>query len=54
MILQKDLSGDRLAKEIIQLAEQPEAVNAMEEAIRKLARGDAAAAAVNIIEELSK
>ncbi|HEV8369907.1 MAG TPA: undecaprenyldiphospho-muramoylpentapeptide beta-N-acetylglucosaminyltransferase [Pyrinomonadaceae bacterium] len=54
MILQKDLSGDRLANEIIDLAKQPTQINSMEEAIRKLARGDAAAAAVDIIEELSK
>jgi len=54
MILQKDLSGDRLAKEIIDLAQQPARINSMEVAIRKLARGDAAAAAVDIIEELAK
>lgn len=54
MILQKDLNGERLAKEIIQLAREPEAVNSMEEAIRKLARGDAAAAAVDLIEKLAK
>lgn len=54
MILQKDLSGDRLAKEIMDLAQQPAQINAMENAIRKLNRGDAAAAAVDIIEELAK
>ena len=54
MILQKELTGERLAKEIIELAQQPQTVNAMEEAIRKLARGDAAAAAVDLIEELAK
>jgi UDP-N-acetylglucosamine--N-acetylmuramyl-(pentapeptide) pyrophosphoryl-undecaprenol N-acetylglucosamine transferase len=53
MILQHELNGERLAKEIIQLTEQPEAVNAMEAAIRKLQRGDAAAAAVDIIEKLA-
>ena len=53
MILQHDLNGERLAKEIIELAEQPQMVNQMEQAIRKLQRGDAAAAAVNIIEELA-
>src|SRR6185369_4418735 len=53
MILQKDLSGDRLAKEIIELAQEPDAVNAMETSIRKLSRGDAAAAAVDLIEELA-
>jgi len=54
MILQKDLTGERLAKDIIELATQPELINAMEVAIRKLQRGDAAAAAVDIIEELSR
>jgi UDP-N-acetylglucosamine--N-acetylmuramyl-(pentapeptide) pyrophosphoryl-undecaprenol N-acetylglucosamine transferase len=54
MILQKDLSGERLAKEIIDLAQQPAQINSMEEAVRKLARGDAAAAAVDIIEELAR
>jgi len=54
MILQKDLTGERLAKDIIGLANQPGLVNEMEAAIRKLQRGDAASAAVNIIEELSR
>jgi UDP-N-acetylglucosamine--N-acetylmuramyl-(pentapeptide) pyrophosphoryl-undecaprenol N-acetylglucosamine transferase len=54
MILQKDLNGERLAKEIIELVHHPERITAMEEAIRKLQRGDAAAAAVNIIEELAR
>ena len=54
MILQKDLSGDRLTREIAELVKQPELVSSMETAIRKLARGDAAVAAVNIIEELSR
>jgi UDP-N-acetylglucosamine--N-acetylmuramyl-(pentapeptide) pyrophosphoryl-undecaprenol N-acetylglucosamine transferase len=53
MILQQDLSGDRLANEIEKLVQAPEELNRMEEASRKLAHGDAAAAAVDIIEELS-
>lgn len=53
MILQQDLSGERIAREIIELAQEPAEVSAMEEAARRLARGDAAAAAVNIIEELA-
>ena len=53
MILQQDLSGDRLAAEIEKLVQSPEELNRMEEASRKLAHGDAAAAAVDIIEELS-
>ena len=54
MILQKDLSGAVLAKQIIALAENPVAVGVMEQASRNLARGDAAVAAVNIIEKLAK
>ena len=54
MILQKDLDGAVLAKQIIELAQNPGAVSAMEQASRKLARGDAAVAAVNMIEELAK
>jgi UDP-N-acetylglucosamine--N-acetylmuramyl-(pentapeptide) pyrophosphoryl-undecaprenol N-acetylglucosamine transferase len=52
MILQQDLSGDRLAAEIENLVQAPEELNRMEEASRKLAHGDAAVAAVNMIEEL--
>ncbi len=52
MILQADLSGDRLAKEIQTLARQPELITAMEQSSRSLARGDAAAAVVDMIEEL--
>jgi UDP-N-acetylglucosamine--N-acetylmuramyl-(pentapeptide) pyrophosphoryl-undecaprenol N-acetylglucosamine transferase len=54
MILQQDLSADRLAKEIIDLVQMPEKLSAMEEASRKLARGDAAVAAVDMIEELAE
>jgi UDP-N-acetylglucosamine--N-acetylmuramyl-(pentapeptide) pyrophosphoryl-undecaprenol N-acetylglucosamine transferase len=52
VIIQQDLSGERLAEEIGTLARQPEKLTAMEEASRKLARGDATAAVVNLIEEL--
>jgi UDP-N-acetylglucosamine--N-acetylmuramyl-(pentapeptide) pyrophosphoryl-undecaprenol N-acetylglucosamine transferase len=52
MILQQDLSGARLAKEIEELAQSPSEIKKMEKASRKLARGDAAAAAVDLIEEL--
>lgn len=52
MILQQDLSGERLAAEIVKLVKQPETVTSMEKASRKLARGDAAAAAVDLIQEL--
>jgi UDP-N-acetylglucosamine--N-acetylmuramyl-(pentapeptide) pyrophosphoryl-undecaprenol N-acetylglucosamine transferase len=54
MILQQDLSGERLAKEIVRLVNQPETVTRMQEASRKLARGDAAAAAVDLIQELAE
>jgi UDP-N-acetylglucosamine--N-acetylmuramyl-(pentapeptide) pyrophosphoryl-undecaprenol N-acetylglucosamine transferase len=54
MILQKDLSVERLAMEIEKLVEVPEELNRMEEASRKLAHGDAAASAVDMIEELSR
>ena len=53
MILQQDLSGDRLAMEIEKLIESPADLNRMEDASRKLAHGDSAAAAVDMIEELS-
>lgn len=52
MILQKDLSGARLAQEIKNLVRLPDEIRKMEEASRELARGDAAAAAVDLIEEL--
>jgi UDP-N-acetylglucosamine--N-acetylmuramyl-(pentapeptide) pyrophosphoryl-undecaprenol N-acetylglucosamine transferase len=52
MILQQDLSGERLAQEIATLIREPERVNTMEQAARKLARGDAAAAVVDMIEKL--
>ena len=52
MILQKDLSGARLAQEIRQLVQLPDELEKMEAASRKLARGDAAAAAVDLIQEL--
>ncbi len=52
MILQQELSGARLAHEIATLAGDPERVTAMEDAGRKLARGDAAAAVVDMIEKL--
>ena len=52
MILQDELTGERLAQEIAALIEDPERVTRMEEAARKLARGDAAAAAVDLMEKL--
>ena len=52
MILQKDLTGPGLAKAIKDLVRLPDEVRKMGEASRKLARGDAAAAAVDLIQEL--
>ena len=52
MILQADLSAERLAAEIRTLVAQPELVTAMEQSSRSLARGDAAAAVVDMVEEL--
>ncbi len=52
LILQQDLSGERMAREIAMLAREPERITAMEQAGRKLARGDAAAAVVDLIDEL--
>ena len=54
MILQQDLNGDRLAAEIEKLVQDPQELDRMEEASRKLAHGDAAVAAVDMIEELRK
>ncbi len=53
MILQHELSGERLASEIGKLVQAPQEIDRMEEASRKLAHGDAAVAAVDMIEELS-
>jgi UDP-N-acetylglucosamine--N-acetylmuramyl-(pentapeptide) pyrophosphoryl-undecaprenol N-acetylglucosamine transferase len=52
MILQQDLSGERLALELTSLVRNPERIARMERAARDLARGDAAAAVVDMIEEL--
>ena len=52
MILQEDLSGARLTGEIEKLVNAPQEIDRMEQASRKLAHGDAAAAAVDMIEEL--
>jgi UDP-N-acetylglucosamine--N-acetylmuramyl-(pentapeptide) pyrophosphoryl-undecaprenol N-acetylglucosamine transferase len=53
MILQEELTADRLATEITALSQSPEEVSRMETASRKLAHGDAAAAAVDLIEQLA-
>lgn len=53
MILQKDLTGESLAKEIESLINSPEKITEMELAAKKIAKKDAAELAVNIIEELA-
>ncbi|MDQ3253187.1 MAG: undecaprenyldiphospho-muramoylpentapeptide beta-N-acetylglucosaminyltransferase [Acidobacteriota bacterium] len=52
MILQAELTGERLAREISALVSDPERITRMEGASRKLARGDAAQATVNMIEKI--
>jgi UDP-N-acetylglucosamine--N-acetylmuramyl-(pentapeptide) pyrophosphoryl-undecaprenol N-acetylglucosamine transferase len=52
MILQHDLDGAGLANELESLVRHPEELDRMASASRKLARGDAAAAAVDLIEAL--
>jgi UDP-N-acetylglucosamine--N-acetylmuramyl-(pentapeptide) pyrophosphoryl-undecaprenol N-acetylglucosamine transferase len=54
MILQRELTGARLADEILNLVGAPERVTEMEAAARKLARGDAAAAVVELIEGMAQ
>ena len=54
MILQRDLNGVTLANEILDLANSPGNISAMERAAKKLARENAAAAAVDLIEEITK
>lgn len=52
MILQRDLSGESLGREILNLVNSPEKIGEMETAAKKLGRKDAAEVTVNIIEEL--
>lgn len=54
MILQKDLNGETLAAEIKNLIDVPERITAMEQAAKKLVKGDAAVAMVNLIEEMAR
>jgi UDP-N-acetylglucosamine--N-acetylmuramyl-(pentapeptide) pyrophosphoryl-undecaprenol N-acetylglucosamine transferase len=53
MILQAELSGERLANEIKVLIDGPEKLTAMEDAARKMAKADAAKITVDLIEELA-
>ena len=50
MIPQSELSGERLAKEIVALVEAPEEISSIEDAARKMGRKDAAAVTVDLIE----
>ena len=54
MILQRDLSGESLAKEIIDLINAPDKISKMESAAKSLAKADAAEVTVNLIEDLVK
>ena len=53
MVLQKELNGESLANEIIDLINSPEKITAMETAAKKLAKKDAAEVTVSIIEDLA-
>ena len=53
MILQDELTGERLAKEIVSLIDSPEKISEMEIASRKIARKDAARATVDLIEKVA-
>jgi len=54
MILQKELTGESLARQLTSLAESHEEISKMETAAKKLARSDAAQLAADLIEELGK
>jgi UDP-N-acetylglucosamine--N-acetylmuramyl-(pentapeptide) pyrophosphoryl-undecaprenol N-acetylglucosamine transferase len=53
MIMQDELTGERLAREIGALIDKPDEITRMETAGRKLARSDAARATVDMIESLA-
>lgn len=54
MLLERDLTGERVAREILDLGSDPVAIDRMEEASRALARTDAAARAVDLAMSLVK
>ncbi|MFS8087137.1 MAG: UDP-N-acetylglucosamine--N-acetylmuramyl-(pentapeptide) pyrophosphoryl-undecaprenol N-acetylglucosamine transferase, partial [Acidobacteriota bacterium] len=54
LIRQEELTGERLAKEIASLMDQPDEITRMEACGRKLARRDAAAAAVDLMERVMR
>lgn len=53
MILQKDLTGESLAREIKEFLNEPEKISAMEKAAKAMAKADAAEATVDLIEQLA-
>ena len=53
MLVQANLGGERLAKEVLELVDSPETLNRMEAAARKLGRRDAANATVDLIEDVA-
>jgi UDP-N-acetylglucosamine--N-acetylmuramyl-(pentapeptide) pyrophosphoryl-undecaprenol N-acetylglucosamine transferase len=53
MILQKELNGEVLANEIKGLIDTPEKITEMEQAAKKIVKGDAAAIMVDLIEDLA-
>ena len=54
MIVQSELSGERIARELLELRADPNAVSEMEKAARALGREDAAGRTVDLIEELMR
>jgi len=54
MLLQKELTGAKLAKEILSLVLNADEISHMEEASRSLARRDAAAATVDLMVEMAR
>ena len=54
MILQRDLTGESLANEILDFVNSPEKIGAMEASAKKLARADAAEVTVDLIEDLAR
>ena len=54
MLVQAELSGEKLANTVAELIGSPDAIGAMEEAARKLGRAEAAEATVDLIEGMVK
>jgi UDP-N-acetylglucosamine--N-acetylmuramyl-(pentapeptide) pyrophosphoryl-undecaprenol N-acetylglucosamine transferase len=52
MVLQADLSGEVLAREIAELVEAPEKISAMERSAKAMAKEDAAAATADLVEAI--